>query len=88
MDHETIIQLMHKANIGDPEGSTVQTFIKFADVVADFIRPAIYGDAFTSGQIAGAVVEREACAKVCEALQDWPENSTPYDCAAAIRGRE
>jgi hypothetical protein len=32
--------------------------------------------------------EREACAKVCEALQDWPLNSSPYDCAAAIRARE
>lgn len=32
-------------------------------------------------------VEREACAEICEQLQDWPENATPYDCAAAIRIR-
>lgn len=31
--------------------------------------------------------EREACAKICESLQDWPEGSTPYDCASAIRAR-
>jgi hypothetical protein len=36
----------------------------------------------------GAVAaEREACAKICESLQDWPEGSTPYDCASAIRAR-
>ena len=34
-----------------------------------------------------AAHEREECAKVCEAVQDWPEGSTPYDCAAAIRSR-
>jgi len=38
--------------------------------------------------IAQAVLaEREACAALCEQLQDWPESSTPYDCAAAIRAR-
>jgi hypothetical protein len=31
--------------------------------------------------------EREACAKICEQMQDWPEDATPYDCAAAIRAR-
>jgi len=34
-----------------------------------------------------AAAEREACAEICEQLQDWPENATPYDCAAAIRIR-
>lgn len=34
-----------------------------------------------------AAAEREACAKVCEQMQDWPEDATPYDCAAAIRAR-
>lgn len=28
---------------------------------------------------------REECAKICEALQDWPPDATPYDCAKAIR---
>ena len=27
----------------------------------------------------------DACALICEQLQDWPEGATPYDCAAAIR---
>ena len=31
--------------------------------------------------------ERKACAKLCEQIQDWPEDATPYDCAAAIRSR-
>ncbi len=34
-----------------------------------------------------AAAEREACAMVCESLQDWPERTTPYDCAGAIRAR-
>jgi hypothetical protein len=34
-----------------------------------------------------AAAEREECAKTCEALQDWPPDATPYDCAAAIRAR-
>lgn len=32
-----------------------------------------------------AAAEREACAKICEQLQDWPEGATPDDCAKAIR---
>lgn len=31
--------------------------------------------------------EREACAKLCEQMQDWPEDATLYDCAKAIRAR-
>jgi hypothetical protein len=34
-----------------------------------------------------AEAEREACAKLCEQMQDWPEDATPYDCAKAIRAR-
>ena len=34
-----------------------------------------------------AAAEREACAKVCEQMQDWPEDATPYDCAKSIRAR-
>mgnify|MGYP003348247546 CR=1 FL=1 len=34
-----------------------------------------------------AEAEREACAKLCEQMQDWPEDATPYDCAKAIRSR-
>ena len=43
--------------------------------------------AYENGFKAGVAAEREACAVVCETLQDWPPNSTPYDCAAAIRAR-
>ena len=50
-----------------------------------FVKHDLYDCAKACEQIAAA--EREACAKVCEALQDWPEDATPYDCAAAIRSR-
>jgi hypothetical protein len=36
----------------------------------------------------GRIIEtqvREECARTCEALQDWPVDATPYDCAQAIR---
>ena len=32
-----------------------------------------------------AAANREACALVCEQMQDWPDGATPYDCAVAIR---
>ena len=35
-----------------------------------------------------AAAEREACAQICEQLQDWPEGATPYDCAQVIRSAE
>jgi len=34
-----------------------------------------------------AAAEREACAKLCEELQDYDSAPCPDDCAAAIRGR-
>lgn len=32
-------------------------------------------------------LERLACARLCDELQDWPEGATPDDCAKAIRAR-
>ena len=48
--------------------------------------------AFYEGFLKGTVAEREACAKVCEALRPFgPElalqKATAEDCAASIRAR-
>jgi len=37
------------------------------------------------GYDAGAIAEREACAKVCDDI--WQEDGTAYDCREAIRAR-
>lgn len=42
---------------------------------------------YMKGYDAGVEDGCEECAKTCEALQDWPPDATPYDCAAAIRAR-
>lgn len=31
--------------------------------------------------------EREECAKLCDALQDYPDGAVPNDCAIVIRSR-
>jgi hypothetical protein len=48
---------------------------------------------YTAGQLRAAILaERERCAKLCDALPDWPEYADNHDvsdgasaCAAAIR---
>ena len=47
------------------------------------------GEMFTRYHFAELVAsaEREACAKLCEQMQDCPEDATAYDCAKAIRAR-
>jgi hypothetical protein len=66
---------------------------RFAKLVAAKFDPKIaIADAYRAGVDSGIAAEREACAKVCDALRDCEENTEDYRngagwCGEAIRAR-
>ena len=106
MTPDDIIRMARQAGIKLPDGAfpdqgsfTLPNLIQFAGLVAARTVSSIDPSQFMSyreGVEAGAIAEREACAKVCDSKgRQWRERSVPLlgysgeleDCAASIRAR-
>ena len=97
MNRDDIIRMAREADINL---STIEYYQRelehFAALVAAHTLSNIDPSSFMSwqeGYAAGAAAEREACAKVCDEMEEKAEDTecckwpTPIDCAAAIRAR-
>ena len=102
MTQEEIIELAKQAGFADYEldDGTTHAFDKryeaFARLVAKHTLLNTDPSSFMSyqeGVEVGRLAEREACAKVCDAMEEKAEGTecckwpTPIDCAHAIRAR-
>ena len=93
MTQDEIIYMARKAGFSDHYLSTVQLhdLENFAALVAAHAKSDQINLAYQQGYEEGSANEREACAKVCDELQNDAVakyfDATAGECAAAIRAR-
>ena len=101
MTRDDIIRMAREAGFDPHDMSAdftcnLRDIERFAALVAAHTRSNIDPSSFMSyqeGFVAGAAAEREACARVCDEMEEKAEDTecckwpTPIDCAAAIRAR-
>ena len=98
MTKDNIIRMAREAGI-DAESDTltryegfVEPLTRFATLIVANLDPKLFMS-WQEGYEAGKQAEREACAKVCDAMEEKAEGTecckwpTPIDCAHAIRAR-
>ena len=94
MTKEEIIELVMQIGGCDrPEENSpaLKMFEAFAKLVAEHEREACIAHAMTSAEKAIDVaikLEREACAKLCDAFQARDVGMQPAECAGSIRARD
>lgn len=88
MKQEDIIRLAREAGFADGVVDIVgaEGFANFAALVAAAAVRETSAE-YRLGWNDGAMMEREACAKVCEELDAWNEDDPGSSAAAAIRAR-
>ena len=87
---DEVIELARQAGFEEHQAKFDTRFEPFAKLVAAKEREACIAHAMTSAEKAIDVaikLEREACAKVCDAFQARDVGMQPAECAGAIRAR-
>jgi hypothetical protein len=82
--------VLYSRNLTETEGWQFMSLLKKSRGAQGAYREDDYIDdvaycALAAECEAGVQAERERCASICDGLQDWPPEATPYDCAVAIR---
>jgi hypothetical protein len=88
MTQNEIIEMARQAGIGWGEGIGGMT--DFLGVFAKLIADKAFQNGYEKGVAAfndGVLLEREACAKLCDAFQERDVGMQPVECAGAIRAR-
>jgi hypothetical protein len=78
-EREEVAQWMMQRGYATGHGDTTE------DLLAELDWQIV--ENWTRAMVKGVETEREACAKVCDALGDEYADANPADCAAAIRAR-
>jgi hypothetical protein len=78
-EREKVAQWMMQRGYATGHGDTTE------DLLAELDWQIV--ENWTRAMVKGVETEREACAKVCDALGDEYADANPADCAAAIRAR-
>ena len=91
MTKEEIIDMAKQAGFEEHQAKFDTRFEPFAKLVAEHEREACIAHAMTSAEKAIDVaikLEREACAKLCDAFQARDVGMQPAECAGSIRARD
>ena len=91
MTKEDIIEMAKQAGFEEHQAKFDTRFEPFAKLVAEHEREACIAHAMTSAEKAIDVaikLEREACAKLCDAFQARDVGMQPAECAGSIRARD